>query len=88
MKVKHKSIVHGKCPINGRWDYYEVNVETEEFLEISELEELLDFVRGGNKTQEQMASDIALSLPYSCTVTLTGRHSQNTETVVTASGNK
>lgn len=86
MKVKHESIIHGKCPINGRWDYYEVIVETEEFVEISELEELLDFHRGTNRTQEDLAKNIALQLPYSCNVKLSGRHSQNTKTVVTACG--
>ncbi len=86
MKVKHESIIHGKCPINGRWDYYEVLIETDDFLEISEMEEILDFARGCNKTQEVIAKEIALSLPYHCTITLTGRHSQNTKTTTTASG--
>lgn len=86
MKIKHSSTIHGKCPINGKWDYYEVVVETEEFMEISELEELLDSYRGTNKTQEDLAKNIALQLPYSCNVKLSGRHSQNTNTVVTTSG--
>ena len=86
MKINHESMIHGKCPINGKWDYYKVVVKTEEFLEISELEELLDFHRGTNKTQEDLAKSIALQLPYSCVVELSGRHSQNTNTVVTASG--
>ena len=86
MKITHESMIHGKCPINGRWDYYKVVVETEEFVEISELEELLDFYRGTNKTQEDLAKNIALQLPHGCSVKLSGRHSQNTNTIVTTSG--
>lgn len=82
MKIEHSSIVHGKCPVNGRWDYYEVSIQTNEFLEVSEMEETLDFVRGSKKTQEDIAKEISLSLPYHCKVTLAGRHSQNTRTVV------
>ena len=80
--IRHSSMVHGKCPVNGRWDYYQVDVETKEFLEVSELEEVLDFVRGTSKTQEEIAKNISMTLPYKCKITVVGRHSQNTETVV------
>lgn len=88
MKAVHEAIIHGTCPINGRWDYYEVKVETTDFLEISELEELLDFYRGTNKTQEELAKEISLALPYNCKITLSGRHSQNTKTSVEVSKGK
>jgi hypothetical protein len=88
MQATHKSFVHGKCPINGRWDYYEVVVCTDDFVEVSELEDVLDSIRGTNKTQEELAKYISLSLPYSCVITLHGRHSQNTKTSITCDQRK
>ena len=78
----HRTTLHGKCPLNGSWDYYELEVSTEEFFRVEELEELCDFVRGKSMSQEEMAKQLRPTLPSHCSMVLRGRHGQNCETEV------
>lgn len=89
--VTHKSIIHGVCPINRAWDYYDVKIsthgdegDTDIFIDVLELEKLLDAVRGKTMTQEGMADFIVNALPAGSLVKLVGRHSPHTITEVVA----
>ena len=82
MKIKHETTVHGKCPINENWDYYTLTIETEEFVRAEALEELCDFCRGKQWTQEEMAKQLRAIMPSHCSLTLNGRHTQNMTTSV------
>lgn len=78
----HKSIIHGKCPINARWDYYDVEIRSESFIKVEDVDATLDLVRGLNETQEDIAAKLKKALGKFFHVSLVGRHSQNTETRV------
>lgn len=80
--VQHTSIIHARCPIQPTWDYYTVVIEPLGFLDVHKLELVLDSVRGVEETQEQIAEQLGNLLP-GCKVTLIGRHTANTNTVVT-----
>ena len=75
----HKTLIHGRCPLNGCWDYYEVWFQTEEFVDVAEIEHTCDSIRGNTKTQEQMA-DFLKERFSACRITVTGRHTSNTHT--------
>ena len=85
--ILHETIVHGRCPLNDQWDYYDVDIETDEFIDVHKLEEILNDVRGLREVQEDIARRIAGMLRskgfQTCHVTVTGRHSQNMQTTVT-----
>lgn len=80
--IVHTSTIHGKCPLNGMWDYYSVEVRTDEFLDVSELEASLNSVRGSCATQEDIAYQLREIIPSHCVLILRGRHSQNTSSMV------
>lgn len=80
---KHETTVHGKCPINSKWDYYTLVVTTTEFIRCEDIEEICDFVRGKTMSQEEMASHLRATLPHHCSIELRGRHGQNCKTTVT-----
>lgn len=84
--VVHKTIVHGKCPINGLWDYYELEVRTSGFVRCEDIEIACNRIRGSEMTQEQMAEELRESreIPSDCVILLRGRHGQNVETLVEA----
>ena len=82
---KHTTTIHGKCPLNGRWDYYTLTVTTDDFLRVEELEEICDFVRGKAMSQEEIADELSRTLPPHCTIEMTGRHCQNCQTVTARS---
>lgn len=71
MNVKHRSMIHGRCP-HGPWDYYEVIVEPREFLTVEDMEAVLDESRGQTVYQERLAETLAGRL--NARVTLRGRH--------------
>lgn len=81
--ITHRSIIHATCPLDGAWDYYSVHIQTSEFVDVAEIEKILDRARGCQATQETIARTIKRLLGSRATVTLTGRHSQNTKTTVT-----
>lgn len=78
----HTTTIHGRCPLNNNWDYYTLTVRTDGFIDIAELESICDLVRGSSKTQEDIAEELRNRLPGDCVMELSGRHSQNTATVV------
>lgn len=78
----HVSTVHGKCPINGNWDYYSVKIMSREFIKVEDVEDILNEVRGTENTQEKMAAAIKQKVGPLFDVSVSGRHSQNTETRV------
>lgn len=80
--IIHKSIIHGRCPINSNWDYYEVEVRTDDFVDVAELEAAFDKVRGAAQTQEDIANELRELIPASATLVMRGRHSQNTESMI------
>lgn len=75
-------MVHGRCPINGSWDYYELDVQTTEFVKCEEIEFACDQVRGSELTQESIADELKCLLPSSCKLILQGRHGQNISTTI------
>jgi NADPH-dependent 7-cyano-7-deazaguanine reductase QueF len=83
----HKAIVHGKCPINGSWDYYNVTIKTNQFVETEYVDGVMNAVRGQEITQETMASQIFDKLRWASKLenfkmSLVGRHGQNNELAV------
>lgn len=80
--IVHETMVHGKCPINGAWDYYTLEVRTDGFVKCEDIEAACDQVRGSEKTQEDMAYELRELLPADCVLVLRGRHGQNVSTMV------
>ena len=80
--ITHKTMIHGKCPINGAWDYYEVTVETESFNKCEDIEAACDRVRGKGITQEAIAAELRELLPRDCVLLVCGRHGQNMQTMI------
>ena len=82
--IVHTTTVHGRCPINGSWDYYELEVRTDGFVKCEDIEAACDRVRGSEMTQEAMAEELRLAdeIPSDCVIVLRGRHGQNVSTLV------
>lgn len=80
--VIHETKIHGKCPINGSWDYYVLTIRTDGFVRCEDIESVCDKVRGSLMTQEDMANELRELIPSHCTMTLHGNHGQNVATVV------
>lgn len=80
--IVHTTTIHGSCPLNGQWDYYDVEVRTDDFLDVAELERCFDSVRGSTNTQEDIAFQLREIIPASATLIVRGRHSQNTSTMI------
>ena len=80
--ITHTTTIHGKCPINGAWDYYEVTVRTDAFLKCEDIEAACDQVRGKGITQEAMAEELRELLQSDCVLTVRGRHGQNIQTMI------
>lgn len=78
----HKTIIHGKCPINGSWDYYNVTIKTNEFIKCEEVEELCDFLRGKTLEQERIAEQLHATIGVKHFLKVEGRHGQNTKLAV------
>lgn len=86
MIVSHSFMIHARCPyvVKIQWDYYDVEVTTEEEIDVHLLESVMDSVRDSSMSQEQIAVSIREQLPQHCFVTVTGRHTQNSSTEVRA----
>lgn len=80
--IVHETMVHGRCPINGAWDYYTLEVRTDDFVKCEDIEQACNVVRGSDMTQEQMAEALREELPGHCIMVLRGRHGQNVATMV------
>ena len=85
--VKHSAIIHARCPLQPTWDYYDVTIIPMSFLDVRDLECILDEVRGKEMTQEDIAVALAAVLP-NCTIQITGKHTANTNTTVTVRATK
>lgn len=66
--------LHGRCPYAPIWDYYELTVESLEFIRTERIEEVADELRGQEITQEEMAERAKEKLPESCRIKLVGDH--------------
>lgn len=82
MLATHISTIHARCPVDNRWDYYQVEVQTNQLLNVEEFERVLNQARGTTAYQESLAKWISAHLPPFTTVKLTGVHGQQTKTVV------
>jgi len=82
MKV-HKTTIHTRCPYAPVWDYYTVVVEIDRFLKCEDFQELCDRVRGETMTQEKVFDVLRDGVHPSATLTVKGRHGQNSKLVVT-----
>lgn len=81
MKVEHRTMTHGKCPVDGRIDYYEVIVETSRVVYVEDIETAVDLYRGTEQTQESMCQALYAEIS-SCKWTLVGRHGLHTNSTV------
>jgi len=75
----YKTVLHAKCPINGEWDYYELKIETEDFIKCEDLEKIANGFRGCLMTQEDIADRLASRFGANCKIVLVGNHGQNTD---------
>lgn len=80
--IVHKSTIHGRCPLGGCWDYYEVEIRTNGFVDVMELEAAFNQVRGLEHSQENIAYKLRELIPADCVLVIRGQHSQNTTTLV------
>ena len=78
MRSVHKALIHGRCPLNRAWDYYEVQITPVTFLDCHEVDQRLDKVRGREATQESLTHMLVELFPASL-ITVIGRHGQNVE---------
>ena len=82
MPNKHSTTMHSRCPYAPMWDYYDVTVETPEFLQCERLQEVCDEVRGKELTQEAVFEHIRQSIKPPAQITVEGRHGQNGRLVI------
>lgn len=82
-KSEHRALIHARCPLVDQWDYYDVIVEPDGFLDVILFDRLCDEVRGIEATQETLTNVMAEKLRGHM-VRLEGRHSANSITYTTA----
>lgn len=83
MKAKHQTTVHARCPYAPVWDYYDVTVETNEFLRCEKLQSVCNEIRGKEMTQEQVFEHIRDGIKLQASiVTVEGCHGQNGRLVI------
>lgn len=70
----YNTLVHGRGPIKRGWDYYTLEIVSDETILCEEIERAANIVRGATMTQEKMAKQIAELLP-GVTFKLIGVHS-------------
>ena len=81
----YNTLIHGRCPIKRMWDYYTLEIISEEEILCEQIERAANIVRGATMTQEKMAKQIYELLP-GVTFKLIGVHS-NVRTEVYYVGN-
>lgn len=86
MIAMHTFAIHARCPYVAKlqWDYYDVEVTTEDEIDVHKLEEVMNSVRDSSMSQEQIALALKQQLPGHCFIEVRGRHTQNSSTVVRA----
>ena len=83
MNAKHQTTLHARCPYAPVWDYYDVTVETVDFMQCEKLQAVCDEVRGKEMTQEDVFKHIREGIKnQGSTVTVEGRHGQNGRLVI------
>lgn len=82
MHVEHRLFTHGKCPIDGRIDYYEVIVTADKLVKVEDIEQAVSYYRGTVHTQETMCQALYAEIS-SAKWTLVGKHGIYTNTKVT-----
>lgn len=81
----YNTLIHGRCPIKRMWDYYTLEIISEEEILCEQIERAANIVRGATMTQEKMAKQISELLP-GVTFKMIGVHS-NVRTEVYYVGN-
>jgi hypothetical protein len=86
MLATHTFTIHAECPFVDRkqWDYYEVEIQTEDVIDVHDLEGIMNSVRGLKESQETIARIIRQNVSCECFITVTGSHTQNSSTKVMA----
>jgi hypothetical protein len=86
MLAIHSFRIHAECPLvaHKQWDYYTVNIQTEDIADVHFLETVMDSVRGIRATQEEIGQIIRQQLACEAMVEIVGRHGQNSKTKVLA----
>ena len=83
----YRTTIHIRCPFQPVWDYYTVELYSEQMVQCEIFEECCDHVRGSEVSQETTAEliqeAVALRLPRIVfSLKVTGRHGANCETVI------
>lgn len=81
----YNTLIHGRCPIKRMWDYYTLEIISEQEILCEQIERAANIVRGATMTQEKMAKQIS-ELLQGVTFKLIGVHS-NVRTEVYYVGN-
>lgn len=82
MQAVHKLMIHARCPIENRVDYYEVTVECDRMIKVEDIETAVANHRGSTDSQESLCQALYSEIS-SARWTLTGRHGKHTDTTVT-----
>lgn len=70
--VRHKAMVHARCPVDDSWDYYEVEICADGLVTVEQIQHVLNQVRGEKDFQENITAKIAEKLGTQ--VITRGRH--------------
>lgn len=86
MLAIHRFTIHAICPFveHQQWDYYDVELQTEEVIDVHILETAMNSVRGIRESQEAIATILREQLPCEVLITISGRHSLTSSTTVRA----
>jgi hypothetical protein len=84
MVARHSFAIHAECPLvsHKQWDYYTVIIQTEDTIDVHWIESVMNGVRGVRATQEEIALIIRQNIGTEPAVEISGRHSQNSKSVV------
>jgi len=83
----YRTTVHIRCPFQPVWDYYTVELNSEQMVQCETFEVCCDVVRSREISQEETAAILYAELVSiignkKFVLTVTGRHGANCETVV------
>lgn len=88
MRVTHIFQMHALCPFfpdREVWDYYTVRVVLDRVVDVHAIERVIASCCGMCKTQEAIYGVLVDQLSEicgDCEITVTGKHSANSETIV------
>ena len=72
MKVTHDVRVYGRCPVDGKSDYYDVTVTTMKVIKVEDIIAVVEAIKWP-VFQEEMTQQLANSL--GCSIRSVGYHS-------------